>query len=53
MAALAGLGTVGNAAAVPLLLQAAAAGGKPQEAARQSLQSLPGADVDQALLDAI
>ena len=53
VAALAGLGTVGNPSAVPLLLQAAAGGGEPQEAARQSLQSLPGADIDQAILAAL
>ena len=53
VAALAGLGTVGNPSAVPLLLQAAAGGGEPQEAARQSLQSLPGADIAQAILAAL
>ncbi len=53
VAALAGLGTVGNPSAVPLLLQAAAGGGEPQEAARQSLQTLPGADVDQAIVAAL
>lgn len=50
VAALAGLGTLGNASAVPVLLKAATGGGKPQEAARQSLQVLPGADVDNALV---
>jgi HEAT repeat protein len=50
VAALAGLGTVGNGSAVPVLLQAAAGSGEPQETARQSLQTLPGADVDQAIL---
>jgi HEAT repeat protein len=50
VAALAGLGTVGNASAVPLLLEAAASSGEPQETARQSLQTLPGGDVDQAIL---
>ena len=53
VAALAGLGTVGNAAAVPLLLKAAATSGNAQEAARQSLQALPGADVDAAILGAV
>ena len=43
VAAIAGLGTVGNAAAVPLLLKAAAMSGKAQKAARQSLQALRGA----------
>lgn len=52
-AALAGLGTLGNPAAVSVLLKAAAASGKPQETARQSLQTLPGADIDQALLNAL
>ncbi len=50
MAAIAGLRTVGDAAAVPLLVKAIAAAGKTQETARQTLQSLPGADVDKALL---
>jgi HEAT repeat protein len=50
VAALAGLGTVGDPTAVPVLLQAAAGNGATQETARQSLQSLPGADVDQAIL---
>jgi HEAT repeat protein len=53
VAAIAGLGTVGNAGAAPLLLKAAATSGKAQEAARQSLQALPGADVDSAILGAI
>jgi HEAT repeat protein len=53
VAAIAGLGTVGNADAVPLLLKAAATSGKPQEAARQSLQALIGGDVDSAILAAI
>jgi len=53
VAALAGLGTVGNPSVVPLLLQAAAGSGEPQEAARQSLQTLPGADVDQAIMAAL
>ncbi len=52
-AALAGLGTLGNPAAVPVLLKAAAASGKSQETARQSLQILPGADIDKALLNAL
>jgi HEAT repeat protein len=51
--ALAGLGTIGSASAVPLLVKAAAGEGKPQEAARQSLQRLPGGDVDRALLAAL
>ena len=50
VAALAGLGTVGNGSAVPVLLHAAAGSGEPQETARQSLQTLPGADVDQAIM---
>ncbi len=53
VAAIAGLGTVGNVGAVPLLLKAAAASGKPQEAARQSLQALSGANVNSAVLAAI
>jgi HEAT repeat protein len=53
VAALAGLGTIGNPSAVPLLLLAAAGSGAPQETARQSLQSLPGADVDRAILAAL
>jgi HEAT repeat protein len=53
VAALAGLGQIGNSAAVPLLLNVATTGGKPQEAARQSLQILAGADIDKALLDAM
>jgi HEAT repeat protein len=52
VAALAGLGTVGNPAVVPLLLKAAGTGSKPQQdAARQSLQLLPGADIDKAVLN--
>jgi HEAT repeat protein len=53
VAALAGLGRVGNASAVPLLLQAAAGGGAPQEAARQSLQVLPGANAGCEILAAL
>lgn len=53
VAALAGLGTLGDAAAVPLLLKAATTAGKPQETARQTLQSLRGEDVDKALLNAL
>jgi HEAT repeat protein len=54
VAALSGLGSVGTPAQVPLLLTAASSGAKPlQEAARQSLQVLPGADIDQALLGAM
>ncbi len=53
VAAIAGLGTVGNADAIPLLLKAAATSGKPQEAARQSLQALSGANVTCAILAAI
>jgi HEAT repeat protein len=53
VAALTGLGTVGNPTAVPVLLKAAAASGKPQEAARESLRSLPGKDIDEALLGSI
>ena len=54
VAALSGLGFVGTAAQVPLLLTAASSDAKPlQEAARQSLQILPGADIDQALLGAM
>ena len=52
-AALAGLGALGHPGAVPVLLKAAVAAGKAQEAARQSLQCLPGADIDKAVLDAI
>ena len=51
VAALAGLRVVGNVAAVPLLvMKASSASGKTQEMARQTLQALPGADVDKALL---
>ena len=50
VAALQGLGTLGNTAAVPVLLKAAAINGKPQEIARQSLQSLPGTDIDKTLV---
>jgi HEAT repeat protein len=53
VAALAGLGTLGNARAVPLLLKAATGSGPPQEAARQSLQSLSGPDMGGALLGAL
>jgi HEAT repeat protein len=53
LAALAGLGKIGNAAAVPVLLKAAAASGKSQDVARQSLQALPGAEIDEAVLRAI
>jgi HEAT repeat protein len=51
-AALGGLGTLGGPASVPLLLKAGAAG-KSQEVARQSLQSLPGPEIDNALLAAL
>lgn len=53
IAALAGLGKIGNATAVPRLLRVAAGSGKSQETARQSLQVLPGADIDQALSAAL
>jgi len=53
VAALAGLRTLGDATAVPLLLKAVVAGGKTEETARQTLQALHGADVDKALLDAM
>jgi HEAT repeat protein len=52
VAALEGLGRLGDATAVGLLLKSAAAG-TLQETARQSLQSLPGAAVDKALIDAM
>ena len=52
-AALAGLGTIGNLTAVPVLLKAAAGSGVTQEAARQSLQMLCGAEVDQAMVAAM
>jgi hypothetical protein len=48
VAALAGLGAIGNAAAVPLLVKAAATGGKHQEAARRSLGELAGAGIDES-----
>jgi HEAT repeat protein len=51
--AIRGLGMVGDAAAVPLLLKIAATTGKPQEAARESLERVKGADVDKALLGAM
>lgn len=51
--ALRGLGTIGDAGATPLLLKVAATEGKPQEAARESLLRLPGANVDKALLAAM
>lgn len=53
VAALAGLGAIGDAGAVSILLKNAATGGKPQETARQSLQVLVGQDVDKAILAAI
>lgn len=53
VAALSGLGRVGNPSVVPVLLKAAAASGKPQEAARESLRSLSGKDIDEALLGGI
>jgi HEAT repeat protein len=53
VAALAGLGTLGDARDVPLLLKAAAGSGPPQEAARQSLQSLSGPEMGGALLAAL
>lgn len=52
-AAIAGLGAVGNSSAVPLLLKGAATSGRLQEPARQSLQVLVGADVDQAIQAAV
>jgi HEAT repeat protein len=52
MAAIAGLGRIGDSTSVPLLLKAAAAG-KLQETARQSLQTLSGGEIDSALLDAM
>ena len=53
MAAIHGLGTLGNSAALPVLLKAAAPNGKLQEAARQSLQSIPGTDIDKTLVQAL
>jgi HEAT repeat protein len=53
VAALGALGRLGNAASVSVLLVVAAQeAGEPQAAARASLHSLPGADVDQAVLAA-
>jgi len=51
--ALRGLGVVGDASAVPLLLKVAATTGKPQEIARESLGRVKGEDVDKALLTAM
>jgi HEAT repeat protein len=51
--ALRGLGVVGDASAVALLLKAAAATGACQEAAREALARIPAADVDKALMAAI
>lgn len=48
-----GLGMVGDVTAVPLLLKVAATTGKQQEAARQSLQRVEAAGVDEALLAAM
>ena len=54
IAALTGLGFVGTSTHVPLLLASAASTVKPlQEAARQSLLILTGAEIDQALLGAL
>jgi HEAT repeat protein len=53
VAAIVGLGTVGNADTVPLLLKAATTSGVVQEAARQSLQALVGAQVSCEVLTAI
>jgi HEAT repeat protein len=51
--ALKALGTLGDAAAVPVLLKAALGAGPTQETARASLQTLKGADVDAALVAAL
>ncbi len=51
--AIRGLGLVGDASAVPLLLKAAAATGKPQAAARESLGLMKAPGVDKALLAAL
>jgi len=53
VAAVQGLGTIGSAGAVPLLVKIAAAEGPAREVARQSLQVLPGGEVDQAILRAL
>jgi HEAT repeat protein len=53
VAALTGLGILGGDGGVPMLLKAAAGSGPPQEAARQSLQSLSGPQIDRALLGAL
>ena len=53
VAAIAAMGSVGNAKDVDLLVAAAAAGGDKAAAARASLQQLKGKDVDPALVAAL
>ena len=47
------LGLVGDASAIPFLLDTLAAGGPPAEAAQDALQRLPRKEVGPALLDAL
>ncbi|MCS7306867.1 MAG: HEAT repeat domain-containing protein [Thermoguttaceae bacterium] len=51
VAAIRVLGRVGDASVVPLLWQTVLQGGEPAQAAMESLQQLPGTQVDQALVD--
>jgi len=50
-AALQVLGRIGDASVVPLLWEAVLQGGQPGQAALESLERLPGAQVDQALVE--
>ena len=50
VAALRSLGAIGDGAAVPALVKAAKSGGSTAIAARESLDRIPGKDVDDALL---
>ncbi|HEY3323372.1 MAG TPA: HEAT repeat domain-containing protein [Planctomycetota bacterium] len=51
--ALKGIGAVGDAGCVPLLVKVAVAGGKTQDAARLSLDLLKGKEVDAAMIAAL
>jgi len=51
--AIKGLAVVGDASVIPLLLRAAAAGGKVQDTARVSLDRLAGKDIDSTMIAAL
>jgi HEAT repeat protein len=53
VAALEALGSVGDPSSIPVLIQAAATGGRGQEVARRSLLLLPGKEIDPQLVRAM